>query len=163
LLGLLFACPAGGGEGGLKDVMPERGTASVQPARRWEDGFVTGNGRMGVLVFGQPAKETIVGNHCRLFLPLGSREIVPDLAQHLPELRSIIRGKGYGEAMKFFLGKAKAQGFPGLIWTDPFHPGFFLTVEQPAAGVAGDHGHVVDAALVVGDGLDAAGGSAIRH
>jgi len=119
---------------GLKDVMPERGTASVQPAKRWEDAFVTGNGRMGALVFGHPAEETIIGNHCRLFLPLGSRESVPDLAQHLPELRSIIRGKGYGEAMKFFLGKAKAQGFPGLIWTDPFHPGFFLTVEQAAAG-----------------------------
>jgi alpha-L-fucosidase 2 len=119
--------------------VPAHGTASVAPARKWEDAFVSGNGRLGAMVFGDPAKETIIGDHCRLFLPLGSREIVPDLAKYLPELRQVIRTKGYGEAMKFFLGKAKEQGFPGLIWTDPFHPGFFLTVEQPPAGDVTDY------------------------
>jgi hypothetical protein len=123
----------------VASAMPARGTASVQPAKRWEDAFVTGNGRMGALVFGHPARETIIGNHCRLFLPLGSREAVPDLAEHLPELRQVIRTKGYNEAMKFFLGRAKAQGFPGLIWTDPFHPGFFLTVVQQPQGAVRDY------------------------
>ena len=70
---------------------------------------------------------------------MGSREILPDLAQYVSELRQIIRTKGYGEAMKFFLGKAKEQGFPGLMWTDPFHPGFFLTVEQPPTGEVKDY------------------------
>ena len=120
-------------------VMPAHGTASVVPAKRWEDAFVSGNGRMGAMVFGRPARDTIIADHCRLFLPLGSREIVPDLAQYLPELRRIIRTKGYGEAMTFFLGKAKAQGFPGLTWTDPFHPGFFLTVEQTPDGDVTDY------------------------
>lgn len=56
-----------------------RGLISRVPAGRWEDAFVTGNGRMGAMLFGQPADDTLVVNHCRLFLPLGNREIVPDL------------------------------------------------------------------------------------
>jgi len=88
---------------------------------------------------GHPTKETIIANPCRLFLPLGSREIVPDLAKHVPELRTIIREQGYGKAMDFLLGKAREQGFPGLIWTDPFHPGFFLTIRMPHEGDVRDY------------------------
>jgi hypothetical protein len=117
---------------------PAHGVRSVMPAKRWEEAFVTGNGRMGAMLFGSPTNETLVANHCRLFLPLGSREIVPDLAQHVPELRSIIRGKGYGDAMKFFFGKAKEQGFPGMTWTDKFHPGVLINIRQPADGAVRD-------------------------
>ncbi len=119
--------------------IPARGVASTEPAKRWEFALVSGNGRMGAMVFGHPTTETIVANQCRLFLPLGSREIVPDLAKHVPELRKIIRGQGYGKAMDFFLGKAREQGFPGLIWTDPFHPGFFLTLRMPNKGGIQDY------------------------
>jgi hypothetical protein len=91
------------------------------------------------MLFGNPANETLVANHCRLFLPLGSRELVPDLAAHLPELRRIIRERGYREAMSFLLGKAKAQGFPGLLPTDPLHPGFFVHVRQDVQGEIEDY------------------------
>ena len=120
------------------------GSISRTPAKRWEDGFVTGNGRMGALFFGEPGNETLVANHCRLFLPLGNREIVPDLAQYVPELRRIIREKGYGPAMKFFSGKAKEQGYPGLIPTDPFHPGLFVNIRQKAAGPVTDYERTED-------------------
>jgi alpha-L-fucosidase 2 len=124
-------------ESGLTDAqrdIPEHGSISRTPATRWEDAFVTGNGRMGAMIFGDPTNDTLVANHCRLFLPLGNREIVPDLAKDLPELRQIIREKGYDAAMTFFLSKAKEQGYPGLIPTDPFHPGFFINIRQPADG-----------------------------
>ena len=123
----------------LDSVMPARGVASVQPAKQWEFSMVSGNGIMGAMVAGHPAKDTIIGNHARLFLPLGSREIVPDLAQHLPELRRIIRTQNYGKAMDFFLAKGKEQGFPGLTWTDPFHPGFFLTLNMSHKGEVRDY------------------------
>lgn len=113
---------------------PTRGTWSEKPATRWEDALVSGNGRMGVMVFGDPSRETIVANHCRLFLPLGSREIVPDLGAHLPELREVIGAEpDYGRGMAFLLEKAKEQGFPGIIYTDPYHPGLFVHVERPTA------------------------------
>lgn len=37
--------------------------------------MVTGNGRMGALMFGDPENETITANHCCLFLPLGRRSV----------------------------------------------------------------------------------------
>lgn len=114
--------------------IPARGVHSLVPGQRWEEAFVSGNGRMGAMLFGNPTNETLIANHCRLFLRLGNREIVPDLAQHVPELRRIIREQNYGEAMAFFLGKAKEQGYPGLIPTDPFHPGFFVRISQSAMG-----------------------------
>ncbi len=121
----------------LSDGLPAHGSFSREPAKAWEQAFFTGNGRMGAMVYGQPARQTIVANHCRLFLPLGNREIVPDLAPEVPALRRIIREQGYGAAMDFFLGKARQQGFPGIIPTDPFHPGFKLLLEtgtlRPAA------------------------------
>jgi hypothetical protein len=120
------------------------GSLSHTPAKRWEDGFVSGNGRMGVIFFGEPGNETLAANHCRLFLPLGNREIVPDLAKYVPELRQIIREKGYGQAMGFFLGKAKEQGYPGLIPTDPFHPGLFFNIRQEATGPITDYQRTED-------------------
>jgi len=66
-----FGQPGGLGAGSL----PERGAATHAPAKRWEEAFVSGNGRMGAMLFGDPENETFVANHCRLFLPLGSREI----------------------------------------------------------------------------------------
>lgn len=114
---------------------PERGTWSEHPATRWEDAMVSGNGRMGVMVFGDPEEETIVANHCRLFLPLGSREIVPDLAGLLPELREVIGDReDYRGGMDFLLAEAREQGFPGIVYTDPFHPGMFVHVRHAAAG-----------------------------
>ncbi len=120
-------------------ILPEKGAASTTPAGRWEEAFVTGNGRMGAMLFGNVLSETLVANHCRLFLPLGSREIVPDLAQYLPELRNIILSDGYQAAMSFFMNKAGEQGFPGLIPTDPLHPGFFVHVKQTSSGLVRDY------------------------
>ena len=114
--------------------MPAHGAASIEPAKRWEWAFVSGNGRMGAMVWGQPIEETIVADHCRLFLPLGSREILPDLAKDLPEIRRTIREKGYAEANRLMLEKAKQQGYPGLQWTDPFHPGFELKIQMNRTG-----------------------------
>jgi len=117
---------------------PAHGVRSITPAKRWEEAFVSGNGRMGAMLFGNPTNDTLIANHCRLYLPLGNREIVPDLGGFLPEYRRLIRdkgtGKGYGRANAFILAKAKEQGYPGIIPTDPFHPGFFVNIVQPVEG-----------------------------
>jgi hypothetical protein len=125
---------AGADSAGTAFPLPAHGAASIEPAKHWEWAFVSGNGRMGAMVRGQPTEETIVANHCRLFLPLGSREILPELASFLPELRRTIREKGYNEANRLMLEKAKEQGYPGLQWTDPFHPGFELKIQMNRTG-----------------------------
>lgn len=126
-------------------LMPRHGTVSTQPAKRWEDALATGNGQMGALLFGDPSQDTLIVNHCKMWLPLGSREVVPDVGKYLPELRKTIAEKGYGAGQKFFEEKAREQGWDGkLVWTDPFHPAFFLKIEQPADGPVTDYARVED-------------------
>ena len=60
-------------------LMPKHGTVSLYPAKRWEDSLATGNGRMGALLAGDPQQETLIVNHCKMWLPLGSREVLPDV------------------------------------------------------------------------------------
>ncbi len=127
------------------DALPEKGAASTTPAARWEQSFVTGNGRMGAMLLGNPENETFFANHCRLYVPLGSYEKVPDMAAHMPTARQMIRdndptvGKRYEPAMEFLTAKAAEQGFPGIIWTDMFHPGLRVHVRQRAAGEVRDY------------------------
>jgi len=75
--------------------IPARGVASSAPASRWDYGFLTGNGRIGAIVYGNPTRETIVLNHERLYLPHPRPEIC-DLGKFFPEVRRIIREKGCG-------------------------------------------------------------------
>jgi hypothetical protein len=137
ILGLFLAAAAT--VGAAENSFPQHGSISTTPGLNWESAFVTGNGRMGAMLFGRPGDETFVANHCRLFLPLGNREIVPDLAKHVAKMRQIYRAKGPGAAMGFFLDKAKEQGYPGLIPTDPYHPGFFIKIHQDIDGPATDY------------------------
>ena len=126
-------------------LMPRHGTVSIAPAAKWEDSLAAGNGIMGALLAGDPARDTLIVNHCKLWLPLGSREIVPDVGAVLPEMRRIIGEKGYGAGHAFFLETARKQGWDGkLVWTDPFHPGFLLKIDQPAAGAVTDYARVQD-------------------
>ena len=104
------------------DDPPARGTWTAQPATRWEAGFLTGNGRMGAIVFGQPADETIVLNHCRMYRPLGSREIVPDLTDRMDEARQAAKTGGPGGFHNFVRQRCHELGWRSIIWTDPFHP-----------------------------------------
>ncbi|MGA2032609.1 MAG: glycoside hydrolase N-terminal domain-containing protein [Thermoguttaceae bacterium] len=126
-------------------LMPAHGTVSIAPADKWEDSLATGNGIMGALLAGDPRHDTLIVNHCKMWLPLGSREMLPDVGKYLPEIRKIIAEKGYGEAQKFFEARAKEQGWGGkIIWTDPFHPAFFLKIDQPASGDIAGYARVED-------------------
>lgn len=126
-------------------LMPPHGVVSIQPAARWEESLATGNGIMGALLAGDPTTETLIANHCKLWLPLGSREVVPDIGKSLPEMRKIIGEQGYRAGQDFFYQQAKEQGWDGkLVWTDKFHPGFFLNVVAPPQGAVTAFARVED-------------------
>ena len=128
--------------GNANVLIPARGVASSVPASRWDYGFLTGNGRIGAIVYGNPTRETIVLNHERLYLPHPRPEIC-DLGKYLPEVRRIIREKGHVAALKFSLEKAAEQGHFNYH-SDPFHLAFELNLEMPAGGTVTDYVRTTD-------------------
>ena len=74
---------------------PLRGFVSSQPATHWENALVSGNGKIGALVYGQPLDETVVLNHARLYMPLPQSLAPPDTASRLTEIRREIAGGHY--------------------------------------------------------------------
>ena len=135
---MFFAAPFG------VDAKDFRGSISRVVPEQWQDGFVSGNGRMGAVLFGSPGNETLAVNHCRLYMPAGNREIVPDLAGYLPEVRQKIRAAGDKPwigarvALAFLEEKSREQGHEGFR-TDSLHPGMFVEIRQELKGEVRDY------------------------
>ena len=130
-------------------LMPNHGTVSTVPAKKWGDSLLTGNGNMGAALAGSPLHDVLLADHCKLWLPIGSREIVPKAAGDLAEMRSIINTKGYRAGEQFFLQKAVESGWgkptgDQIVWTDAFHPGFFLDIDQMENGPITEYARVED-------------------
>ena len=105
---------------------------SDRPAERWEDAFVTGNGRHGTMVLGQAGNERIINVHEELFLRNWDRQIVgvPDIAQYLPEMREHI-ANGENQKAYFVAGHARKQAKEmgaGETWECTPHPAFDLCI-----------------------------------
>ncbi|WP_151769537.1 glycosyl hydrolase family 95 catalytic domain-containing protein [Streptomyces abyssomicinicus] len=97
---------------------PVHGTWEPSPAARWEDAFLTGNGRHGALVFGDPDDDRVVVTHHALVRPNGSAEAGPPaLAGALPALQDRLLAGDLTAAEEFTDGRP-------LHWVQPFHPGF---------------------------------------
>ena len=126
----------------LRGLIPERGVASTVPATRWNDGFPTGNGRIGTLVYGQPVHETIVFNHARLYLPLPHSPL-PDLGKTFPEVRRIMREKGGAAARAFSMNEAEKQGH-SYYQSDVFHMAFEMKLDMKGTGAATDYLRTTD-------------------
>lgn len=118
---------------------------STQPASKWQEALVAGNGRMGVLVFGKPHKERVIFNHERLYEPLFDEPVQPPhVAEALPEFRRLLLAGKYVEAEKFYSSALKKAGFDELTWTDPYHPAMAMQIEQEPAGEVTDYRRTTD-------------------
>jgi len=94
------------------------GTWEPLPATRWEDGFLSGNGHHGALVFGDPNDERVVVTHHTLVRPNGGeRARPPQLAAQLPDLQDQLLAGDPRAAESFTDGRE-------LQWVQPFHPAF---------------------------------------
>lgn len=110
---------------------PVHGTWEPRPAARWEDGFLSGNGRHGVLVFGDPDAERVVVTHHTLVRPNGAEHARPPrLAAELPALQDRLLAGEPDAAERFTDGRP-------LQWVQPFHPAFQVRLDSPHAGTAG--------------------------
>ncbi|MET7851962.1 glycoside hydrolase N-terminal domain-containing protein [Streptomyces avermitilis] len=129
---------------------PVHGTWEPRPAARWEDAFLSGNGRHGVMVFGNPNDDRVIVNHHTLVRPNGSADARPPaLADRLPGLQDRLLA---GDTTA---GEDFTDGRP-LLWVQPFHPAFRIRLRRPAAERRAYRRHVDFTTGVVG--ADCGGG-----
>lgn len=117
---------------------------SAHPAKKWEDAFVTGNGRHGTMVLGQPNDERIICVHEELFIRGWdhNKETVPVTASLLPEVRRLIDAGKNNQASALIADEANRQ----LVemgarqrWPLIPHPAFDLRVQyQDASALANE-------------------------
>ncbi|MEV7886281.1 glycosyl hydrolase family 95 catalytic domain-containing protein [Streptomyces sp. NPDC002817] len=113
------------------------GTWEPRPATRWEDGFLSGNGRHGALAFGEPNDERVVVTHHTLVRPNGAEQArPPELAAELPALQDRLLAGEPDAAESFTDGR-------DLQWVQPFHPAFQVRLRR-ANGGARRHRRSVD-------------------
>ncbi|MET8077254.1 glycoside hydrolase N-terminal domain-containing protein [Streptomyces sp. NPDC005303] len=116
---------------------PVHGTWEPAPAARWEDGFLSGNGHHGALLFGGPDDERVVVTHHTLVRPNGSEHARPPrLAAELPALQDRLLSGQLDAAERFTDGRP-------LQWVQPFHPAFQIRLRRPRASAA-DYRRSVD-------------------
>ena len=115
-------------------VPPQRGFISRLPADHWEQALVTGNGKLGAMVFGVPLDETIIVNHGRLYLPLNPPLPPPATAPLLPEIRRLMAAGTYQKAADLVVATADKAGYGGKRWTDPFIPACDLKLHMEQRG-----------------------------
>ncbi len=131
LVGLSFADAAAD----IKDLIPARGMYSTVPAEKWEQALISGNGTMGILVFGRPYSERVVFDHEKLYEPLLDAPCpVPDIAGAMSKVRKLMLEGKYAEAYSYSYDYTVEKGFPGIQWTDPYNPAFAMIIEHPVAG-----------------------------
>lgn len=102
----------------------------------WEHGLPVGNGTLGALVYGEPARHEITIAHERVVLPTDPPRRAPDLAPDLSRIRELIAGGRAQHAAELGVQRAQEQGYPGLQWTDPLVPSASIVIETADTSVS---------------------------
>ena len=119
--------------------LPERGVYDTSAATSWTDGFVTGNGEYGAVVYGTPAEERVLLNHHRFVLPNGTHATQPPLiADRLAPVQDKALAGDYAGASSAFAAAWT------LRWTQTFHPGYELRLSSPAMSTADNYARITD-------------------
>lgn len=104
-------------------------------ATRWQDALISGNGEMGIMVYGNTHKEKIIFNHEMLYEYIGTEAIEPPVVGDImPKIKKLIKDTKYKEAKNEILQLAKKRGYQDILWTDPYHPACVLNINQDFVG-----------------------------
>lgn len=111
------------------------------PAVDWQDASPCGNGRIGALVFGNIAKETILLNHEKLFFGEVDAEL-PDISYLLPKVRELLLKGDHKQANCLYVDELTRLGVnssPGN-----YIPAFCLNIEMETDGIYQNYQRSVD-------------------
>jgi len=122
-----------------------RGMKSSQPASCWQDALISGNGKMGVLVFGDTMHDTVILNHEFCYEPVGTEDIEPpDISKYLKRTREIFLEGRYNDAYDYSITMAREEGYENIMWTDPYHPALQMIIHQEFDDEVSDYKRMLD-------------------
>lgn len=98
------------------------------PASRWQDALPCGNGTIGAMVYGHIRHELILLNHEALWFRT-PKPVLPDISDHVPELRKRLFEGDYRAAGRFLWDKLIEAG-AGDQHIDSYHPAFDLDLSM---------------------------------
>jgi len=87
-----------------------------QPAKQWVEALPVGNGRLGAMVFGNPANEVIQLNEETVWSGSPNRNDNPDAKEALPEVRKLIFEGKYKEAQDLVNAKIITKTSHGMSY-----------------------------------------------
>jgi hypothetical protein len=103
---------------------------STSTAAEWARGVVTGSGRVGAIVWGNPDEHVVSLAHERFFIPANATTPPPDTGSRIDEIRrELLAGDPAGAASVVARSVAEA-GMEDLIWTDPLGPTSELRISR---------------------------------
>ena len=100
----------------------------AQPAAVWEEALPLGNGRLGAMVYGNPAHDTIQLNENTFWAGGPHTNLNPAALESLPEIRRLIAVGDYLAAETLAAKKITSQGAHGM----PYQTAGNLQLEFPA-------------------------------
>lgn len=122
---------------------------STSTAKRWDAGILVGSGRVGAVIWGEPAEHRISLAHEQFFLPVNPRPLPPDLAQARRTARHALLD-GDPDAAARLIDDATGRPSDELVWTDPLALCATLTLRiDDASTDVGDYERRVDLELGV--------------
>ncbi len=88
----------------------------LQPAKNWNEALPLGNGRLGVMVYGNPDKEIIQLNEGTLWAGGPNNNVNPESKKYIPQIRKLLfEGKNF-EAQQMADEKAGPKGNSGMAY-----------------------------------------------
>ena len=98
-----------------------------KPAQVWTEALPLGNGRLGAMVFGNPATEQIQLNEATLWAGSPNNNANPDALQNIPKVRELVFAGKYLEAQTLATDKVMSQTNSGM----PYQPFGNLRISFP--------------------------------
>ena len=85
-----------------------------KPAQVWTEALPLGNGRLGAMVFGNPATEQIQLNEATIWAGSPNNNANPDALENIPKVRELVFAGKYLEAQTLATEKVMAKTNLGM-------------------------------------------------
>jgi len=121
-----------------KPELPMPRSFCLSPAGQWQDALLTGNGRLGMMVMGEPLDETLIFCGNDFHHPSRSKAFLPDISGIRGKVQDLVMA-GKNKAAAQFQLDALLKGKASIGGEGAVHTGYQLLLHIPTQGKVRDY------------------------